>query len=236
MSQEIQIYQSPELGALVQNFQQQYLVKPREEDQKKDTPKQLDLRGHQLLQKILLAVGYETVLEGKLAQKEESFSGWKRGTLYARVQPQGSIDVLVEGDLSKVSLGQEGDYTYLQLQGPAEYASFLRKYNELRPGTTAGEALKAYGLGIGGGLGIGTGMAIGAYHLTPLLVIFGAMAGVIVTTFTGAIAHFYLEDRVTNPHWRLNQAFSHHYLLESNEKVLSRALGLPVPEEEKKVE
>ncbi len=240
MSKDLQLYVPSEPANLMENFRHNYLTpvnnaevspsdNPSKNKNKPSPPRKLDYRGHQLLQRLLLGQGYETICEGKTDSEP---SGWKKGTLYARLCPTGSIDVLVEGNLNQTSLGEEGDYTYLKLDGPAEYALFNRHYSQLG-GATFWDKFKYYGLGTGGGVGLTVGLVGGGFYLNPLVGILAAVLGIsLVLPFSYLILSTILENKIASPYKALQKAFPERYALGA-ELAISKALGLPVPEEEK---
>ncbi|MEK6846234.1 MAG: hypothetical protein AABY26_05715 [Nanoarchaeota archaeon] len=209
-------------------FRSQYLL-PGKDSTGKETlhyPVNLDIPGYQTLQRLLLLSGYEVIREGK--KKEGSVQ--KQGTLYARVQPNQSIDVLFEGIVDHGSIIDNG-FSYQKLQGPAEFTQFLRDYEELH-------RKKSYRTGVLGGiLGGVVGGGIGSLaFLTP-----GLVAGIVVTALMGGVGVAFgtlVGDTMNiNNSRKVYSRFIDTYnsKLLTGKEAICTALGLPMPEEEKKI-
>ncbi len=89
--------------------------------------------GYTKLCRILSAVGYEVVIEGKPAEKE----ALHLGRAHARVDGN-NFEVLLESRFETIKFKTKGEgmgltkgYTYFRLEGPTAYARFIKDYGEI---------------------------------------------------------------------------------------------------------
>ncbi len=102
---------------LIQSFHQEHLVSQSQGI--------YSVSSYNKLCRILSAVGYEVVVEGKPAEQKVLH----QGRAHARIDGN-NFEVLLESRFEPKSTGMaltEG-YTYFRLEGPAEYARFIKDY------------------------------------------------------------------------------------------------------------
>lgn len=207
-------------------FRQQYLRPEKDEPGNSLKSPALDISGYHTLQRLLLLSGYEVLKE---RQKTED-TPLRKSTLYARVNPQQSIDILMEAKFStKPVYGIDSGFTYLQLQGPAEFTQFLRDYERLPFQEVSSVPYLALGA-LGGGVvfgGVGSlvfliSVPVLGYLFTGLLGVVGAIVG------GGAGAEVAKEKSD-----ELTKHFSTQYQkkLLTGKEALAAALGIPLPPE-----
>ncbi len=226
------------LATVMDKFCQDYLI-PTEGNKEE---RALDISSYQTLQKMLLYQGYERLEIRK--SKVKTADGSRPGNLWARSRGNGTIDVLLEEALNSNS--RHSGYTYIEFSGPAEYARFLRDYHKLPDWDSTTKFTTESHLGeiIGGtvGVGIGIGITAALNHFDPAPSTAALISvGTLISMVTGVVGigigcisgYGGTSPKKNNPYTAFHQAYDKKMYRGELQFPLSRALGLPVPKEEK---